>query len=177
MWCYQIVELRSPGTIQNTVKRYGILFGYLKPSDSVKSQQNRILNKATMKTSNLVSILVLKFHHITYIIMNAVGNSGQSASWVKCKCFRALSGRTDSEWWLAVFCQPSQLGRNICIVNTHIYKSTGQDISVSIATCHRLDSPGIQSQWGGQAFPCPCRPALGPTQPTNTIFHIHADRP
>jgi hypothetical protein len=35
---------------------------------------------------------------------------------------------------------------------------------VGIATGYRLDSPGIESQWG-RGFPHLSRPALGPTQP------------
>jgi len=36
--------------------------------------------------------------------------------------------------------------------------------SFIIATCYRLDSPGIKSRWG-RDFPHPSRLALGPTQP------------
>ena len=34
--------------------------------------------------------------------------------------------------------------------------------TVGIATRYGLDGPGIESRWG-QNFPCPSRPALGPT--------------
>jgi hypothetical protein len=40
----------------------------------------------------------------------------------------------------------------------------GQNSVVRIATCYRLEGPGIESQWG-QDFPHLSRPALGPTQP------------
>jgi hypothetical protein len=40
---------------------------------------------------------------------------------------------------------------------------SGRDSSVSVATRYRLDSLGIESQWG-QDFPHLSRPALGPTQ-------------
>ena len=40
----------------------------------------------------------------------------------------------------------------------------GRDSSVGIATCYRLDGPGIESLWGLD-FPYTSRPALGPTQP------------
>jgi hypothetical protein len=41
----------------------------------------------------------------------------------------------------------------------------GRDSSVGIATCYGLDGPGIESQWGGEVFAHPSRPALGSTQP------------
>ena len=37
--------------------------------------------------------------------------------------------------------------------------------SVSIATAYGLDSPGIESRWGGRDFPHLSRQALRPTQP------------
>ena len=40
----------------------------------------------------------------------------------------------------------------------------GQDSAVSIATCYRLDGPGIESQWG-RDFPHSSRLASEPTQP------------
>ena len=40
----------------------------------------------------------------------------------------------------------------------------GRSSSVSIATCYRLDGPGIESQWR-RDFSHPSIPALGPTQP------------
>jgi len=42
--------------------------------------------------------------------------------------------------------------------------STGLDSVVSIATCYRLDGPGIQVCWEWD-FPHPSRLALGSTQP------------
>ena len=36
---------------------------------------------------------------------------------------------------------------------------------VGVATCYGLDSPGIESRWGGRNFPHPSRPTLWPTQP------------
>jgi len=39
----------------------------------------------------------------------------------------------------------------------------GPGSSVGIATDYRLDGPG--SNPGGDEIFCPCRPALGPTQP------------
>ena len=36
---------------------------------------------------------------------------------------------------------------------------------VGIATGYGLDSPGIESRWGGRDSPHLSRPALGPTQP------------
>ena len=127
MQCFHLLELRCPGTMQNTAKGYGILRGYLNPwtwrqcvtlnirkfktNDSVTSQQKWILNKATVKTSNLACILVLKFHHNTYIITNTVRNNGQSALWVKSKCLRSfLSGRTASEQWQVMFCHTITAG-------------------------------------------------------------------
>jgi hypothetical protein len=43
-------------------------------------------------------------------------------------------------------------------------RHVGRDSSVSIATGHRLDGPGIESLWR-QDFLHPSRLALGPTQP------------
>ena len=48
--------------------------------------------------------------------------------------------------------------------NITVIQSCGPGSSVSIATAYRLDSPGIESQWG-RDFPYLSRPALGPTQP------------
>ena len=42
-------------------------------------------------------------------------------------------------------------------------KLWGRDSSVGIATHYRLDSPGIESQWG-RNFLHLSRPAVGPTQ-------------
>jgi hypothetical protein len=40
----------------------------------------------------------------------------------------------------------------------------GRDSSVDIATCYRLEGPGIKSRWGRDLLHL-SRPALGPTQP------------
>jgi len=46
-----------------------------------------------------------------------------------------------------------------------IYKhfSMGQGSEIDIATCYRLDSPGIEFRWG-RNFPALSSPALEPTQ-------------
>ena len=40
----------------------------------------------------------------------------------------------------------------------------GRDSAVGIATCYKVDGPGIEAQWG-RDFPHLSRPALEPTQP------------
>jgi hypothetical protein len=47
---------------------------------------------------------------------------------------------------------------------TMLLHLSGQDSSISVATCYGLDGPGIDSQWR-QDFLYPSRPALGPIQP------------
>jgi hypothetical protein len=50
-------------------------------------------------------------------------------------------------------------------ISMRVHKNAvGRDSSVGIATCYRLDGPGIDSRWG-RDFQQPSRPALGPTQP------------
>lgn len=48
------------------------------------------------------------------------------------------------------------------------YKQVGRDSVVGVATCYRLDIPGIESRWegggGGREYPHPCSLAPGPTQ-------------
>ena len=47
----------------------------------------------------------------------------------------------------------------------NLTENDGRDSSVGIATRYGLDGPGIEFRWGGEIFPHPSRPALGPTQP------------
>ena len=50
----------------------------------------------------------------------------------------------------------------------YIYVKWAADDVVGIATCYRLDDPGIESQWG-QNLPHPSRPALGHIQASYTM--------
>jgi hypothetical protein len=53
---------------------------------------------------------------------------------------------------------------NALMYNACILPKCKPGSEVSIATCYRLDGPGIESQWWWD-FPHLSRPALGPTQP------------
>jgi len=46
----------------------------------------------------------------------------------------------------------------------YIHSTVGRDSSISMATCYRLDGPGIKPPWGRE-FLHLSRLALGPTQP------------
>jgi hypothetical protein len=55
--------------------------------------------------------------------------------------------------------------RRINININDIIKIVGRDTSIGIATCYRLDGPGIDSRVRDPNFPYTFRPALGHNQP------------